>query len=29
VVEKKPEVLITLGAGDLDKHIPDLIRRLY
>lgn len=29
VVEKKPDVLITLGAGDLDKHIPDLIRRLF
>ena len=23
------KVLITLGAGDLDKHIPDLIRALY
>ncbi len=29
VIEKKPDILITLGAGDLDKHIPDLIRRLY
>ncbi len=29
IVEKKPKVLITLGAGDLDKHIPDLIRQLY
>jgi UDP-N-acetylmuramate--alanine ligase len=29
VAEKNPDVLITLGAGDLDKHIPDLIRRLY
>ncbi|MFZ1676698.1 MAG: UDP-N-acetylmuramate--L-alanine ligase [Saprospiraceae bacterium] len=29
IVEKKPNVLITLGAGDLDKHIPELIRRLY
>ena len=29
VIEKKPKVLITLGAGDLDKHIPDLIRALY
>ena len=29
IVEKKPKVLITLGAGDLDKHIPDLIRKLY
>ncbi len=29
VIEKKPKVLMTLGAGDLDKHIPDLIRQLY
>ena len=29
VAEQAPRVLITLGAGDLDKHIPDLIRRLY
>jgi UDP-N-acetylmuramate--alanine ligase len=29
VVNQKPEILITLGAGDLDKHIPDLIRQLY
>lgn len=29
MVEKKPKVLITLGAGDLDKHIPELIRQLY
>jgi len=29
IVEKKPKVLITLGAGDLDKHIPELIRQLY
>ncbi len=29
VVAKNPGVLITLGAGDLDKHIPELIRRLY
>ncbi|HZV71044.1 MAG TPA: UDP-N-acetylmuramate--L-alanine ligase [Saprospiraceae bacterium] len=29
IVQKKPDVLITLGAGDLDKHIPELIRKLY
>lgn len=29
VVENAPAVLITLGAGDLDKHIPELIRRMY
>jgi len=29
VVDQQPNVLITLGAGDLDKHIPELIRRLY
>ena len=29
VINKKPGVLITLGAGDLDKHIPELIRKLY
>ena len=29
ITSRKPRVLITLGAGDLDKHIPDLIRRLY
>jgi UDP-N-acetylmuramate--alanine ligase len=29
VVEHKPGVLMTLGAGDLDKHIPELIRKLY
>ena len=29
VVNSKPVVLITLGAGDLDKHIPELIRKLY
>ncbi len=29
VMKRKPKVLITLGAGDLDKHIPDLIRGLY
>lgn len=29
VTEQKPEVLMTLGAGDLDKHIPDLIGKLY
>lgn len=29
IVKRKPGVLITLGAGDLDKHIPELIRRLY
>lgn len=29
VIRQKPGVLITLGAGDLDKHIPELIRRMY
>lgn len=29
VIKNKPDVLITLGAGDLDKHIPELIRHLY
>jgi UDP-N-acetylmuramate--alanine ligase len=29
IEQKKPGVLITLGAGDLDKHIPELIRKLY
>lgn len=29
VIEQHPNVLITLGAGDLDKHIPELIRGLY
>lgn len=29
IIEKKPDVLITLGAGDLDKHIPEVIRKLY
>jgi len=29
ILKHKPRVLITLGAGDLDKHIPDLIRKLY
>ena len=29
IIEKKPKVLITLGAGDLDKHIPELIRSIY
>lgn len=29
VQQLRPRVLITLGAGDLDKHIPDLIRKLY
>jgi UDP-N-acetylmuramate--alanine ligase len=29
IVNQKPKVLITLGAGDIDKHIPELIRRLY
>ncbi len=29
ITERKPKILITLGAGDLDKHIPDLIRQLY
>lgn len=29
IIEKKPKVMITLGAGDLDKHIPELIRGLY
>lgn len=29
IVAQKPGVLITLGAGDLDKHIPELIRMLY
>jgi UDP-N-acetylmuramate--alanine ligase len=29
IIKKKPDVLITLGAGDLDKHIPELIRKLY
>lgn len=29
IEKQKPKVLITLGAGDLDKHIPDLIRKLY
>lgn len=29
IEKKKPRVLITLGAGDLDKHIPELIRKLY
>ena len=29
IVKQKPKVLITLGAGDLDKHIPELIRRVY
>ena len=29
VVEHKPRTLITLGAGDLDKHIPEVIRRMY
>jgi UDP-N-acetylmuramate--alanine ligase len=29
IIKNKPGVLITLGAGDLDKHIPVLIRKLY
>ena len=29
IIKQKPGVLITLGAGDLDKHIPELIRKLY
>ena len=29
IIKQKPKVLITLGAGDLDKHIPELIRRIY
>lgn len=29
IIKQKPRVLITLGAGDLDKHIPELIRKLY
>jgi UDP-N-acetylmuramate--alanine ligase len=29
IIKNKPRVLITLGAGDLDKHIPELIRKLY
>jgi UDP-N-acetylmuramate--alanine ligase len=29
VIKQKPDVFITLGAGDLDKHIPELIRKLY
>jgi len=29
VIDQHPNVLITLGAGDLDKHIPELIRALY
>lgn len=29
IIVKNPDVLITLGAGDLDKHIPELIGRLY
>ena len=29
IKKQNPRVLITLGAGDLDKHIPDLIRTLY
>ena len=29
IIRQKPRVLITLGAGDLDKHIPELIRKLY
>ena len=29
IIDKRPGVLITLGAGDLDKHIPELIRKLY
>lgn len=29
IIKNKPRILITLGAGDLDKHIPDLIRQLY
>jgi UDP-N-acetylmuramate--alanine ligase len=29
IVRQRPNVLITIGAGDLDKHIPELIRQLY
>lgn len=29
VVKRKPRTLITLGAGDIDKHIPEVIRRMY
>lgn len=29
IIKQKPGILITLGAGDLDKHIPELIRKLY
>lgn len=29
VIEQKPEILMILGAGDIDKHIPDLIGKLY
>jgi UDP-N-acetylmuramate--alanine ligase len=29
IIQQRPPVLITLGAGDLDKHIPELIRQLY
>ena len=29
IIRHQPKVLVTLGAGDLDKHIPELIRKLY
>src|SRR5690606_14909075 len=29
VIEQKPEILMILGAGYIDKHIPDLIGKLY
>jgi UDP-N-acetylmuramate--alanine ligase len=29
IIQQRPPVLITIGAGDLDKHIPELIRQLY
>jgi len=29
IIQQRPPTLITLGAGDLDKHIPEVIRRLY
>lgn len=29
IIARRPRVFITLGAGDLDKHIPELIRQLY
>lgn len=29
IIDQQPKILLILGAGNLDRHIPELIRKMY